>query len=195
MPRASKPPPKMTKAERAARRTERLGPVLLNQKQLAIVLGVSGSSIREFVHDGMPPPKGRNYDATACVKWRIDYLVSRAANGPKAKGSAPLARQGLIESQKARLDLEIAKLREEVMDRQLHTRIIQEIASMLASRLDGLGPRLAGELAGSDDPAFIQQRLFDEHRSIRATLAADVRKLSKELASEAEALDDGEAAA
>lgn len=58
---------------------------------------------------------------------------------------------------------------------------VQEITTsamvIMATQLDGLGGRLAQQLAGESDPAVIRQVILDETRRIRATAAEELERL------------------
>jgi hypothetical protein len=55
---------------------------------------------------------------------------------------------------------------------------IMTSAMVIAStQMDGLGGRLAQQLAGESDPAVIRQTILDESRRIRATIAEELERL------------------
>lgn len=55
--------------------------------------------------------------------------------------------------------------------------IITSAMVIMATRLDGLGSRLAQQLAGESDPAMIRQTILDETRVIRAAAAQELERL------------------
>ena len=49
---------------------------------------------------------------------------------------------------------------------------MNEVTAALAGQHDGLAPRLAGELIGQTDPAYIQEQINLELHRIRVNLSA-----------------------
>jgi hypothetical protein len=52
------------------------------------------------------------------------------------------------------------------------------MASLVASRLEGVAGRLANELVNESNPAVIRDKLLQEHRAIRQSLADATRELA-----------------
>lgn len=137
---------------------------------MAKVFGVADRTIQRMVKEGMPQAARGAYDIRACVQWQLAELERNdAASG----GMTP--RDELAIAQRRKVELETEQLRLTLVPREMAERAMNEIAAIIASQLDGLGPRLAGELADSDDPAWIQARLFTETRTLRASIAQAIK--------------------
>lgn len=148
-------------------------------------------TIRNWVADGMPQIGHGKYDLAACVQWKIDQVASDSAE-EEPDSATDSARRELYIAQRHKIELEIAERRRELLPAALVDQTLSAIASVASSQLDSLGPRMAGELADSDDPAWIQQRLFTECRAIRSAIAEQVRQMSEEIAEAADEGDDGD---
>jgi hypothetical protein len=95
------------------------------------------------------------------------------------KGSGPTeepadvteARRQLYIEQAEKARLENAALRGESVALEEATALLYGLASIVASQLDAVAPRIAGLVAGQSDVKAIQTLLFDEHRAIRESIA------------------------
>ena len=92
--------------------------------------------------------------------------------GKKPKMSIAETRQVLISLQAQRISLELEGTRKESVNRRQMESAFAEAMVIIASQLDGLGGRLAVELAGMSNPAEIQALILLETRRARAAAAA-----------------------
>jgi len=158
---------------------------------LAEIFGVSEKSIRNWVAAGLPQVGHGKYDLRACVQWKLDQVTAEIA-GDELGSATDSARRELYIAQRHKIELEIAERRRELLPASLVDHTLAAVASVAASQLDSLGPRMAGELADSDDPAFIQGRLITECRAIRSSIAEQMRQMADTIAEQELADDEAE---
>lgn len=139
-------------------------------EEIALFFGVSDRQVRNYVKEGMPQLARGKFDSIACVRWKLGQISDEREN---EAGLTP--RDELAIAQKERVELEIAQLRGTLIQRDLVSRAMNQVAALVASQLDGIGPRLAGELADMDDPAAVQSALFREARAVRSAIAQALR--------------------
>lgn len=154
--------------------------------QLAEVFGITQQQVRNLVKNGMPQAGPGLYDSRVCFPWRVNQLLENVAS---TGGDSP--RDALAIAQRAKIELETAQLRGTLLPRDLVNRAMNQVAALVASQLDGLAPRLAGELADMSDPQQIQATLLREARSVRGAIAQAMRELGQNVET-GEAFDDEE---
>lgn len=142
---------------------------------LAALVGVSDRTVHRLVGQGMPQLGHGKYDACACVQWLIER-----ERGTQAEGSdrSETIRTELVEAQRDRVRIEIEQLRGTLLPRDLVAQVLARIASLTASQLDSLAPRLAGTLADESDPRRVQDMLLREARAVRLAIAEAMRELA-----------------
>ncbi len=142
-------------------------PDIVNGQELCELLGISRTRITQMVKEGMPKQARGKYDLKACVQW---YLDKRLTGGSKTADLND-ARKKLYESQREKTDLETARIRRQLIPAEEVAHAIHELTSIYAAQLEGVGGRLAGELAGITEEGRILERLTDETRLIRGNVA------------------------
>jgi hypothetical protein len=130
--------------------------------------------------DGLPVAGYGKYDLRHCVQWRTKKLVHAI------KGTGSGAASGLRYAQKEKIELEIAKLRNQLIPAEVIEQVLSKVAALVSTQLEGLGPRLAAQIAALEDPVQVQQLLFVECRGIRSSM----EQLFKTYADELDALSD-----
>lgn len=136
-------------------------------EQLAAVLGLSVQQIYNLRNDGVlsPAAKGR-YDLAKSVQAYLEYVArgkTRAGN-VDAKNRLMLAKAQMAE-------LVAAERQGKLLNAEQVQQVINEAMVVVGTQMDGIGGRLAGELAGITDPAIIRQKLLNECRRIRSAAA------------------------
>lgn len=151
---------------------------------IAAIFGVADRTIQRMVKEGLPQIGHGKYDVRQCVQWQFGQLRSETA-----KRGEMTPRDELAIAQRAKVELETEQLRATLLPRDLVTRAMNQVAAIVASQLDGLAPRLAGELADMNDPQQIQATLLREARSVRGAIAQAMRELGQNVET-GEAFDD-----
>lgn len=146
--------------------------MLVDAETLAQVLGVSASMIYKLnSKHGMPKEARKHFDLPTCVQWFVNYKAEQQDDSAEGKDT----RTALAMAQKERIDLDIAERKSQLLDRETVGGVVREMASIFSSGLEALSPRLASDLAGIEDQLTIQEKLDDECRSIRVTVAESIK--------------------
>lgn len=148
---------------------------VVSAEYLADCFNVARPTISKFKKEGMPQLAFGKFDVKACVSWYIARISEKDDDGDSAINKQKLL---LHEAQTEKVKLENQKLRGEVMPVDLVSRTINEIGSIISTQLDGLAPRCASQLSTMNDPAIIQQELFNECRDIRSNIASAIMDFS-----------------
>lgn len=143
-------------------------------EEIGLLLGVSDRQVRNYVKEGMPQVARGKFDSIACVQWKLSQISDERLND---EGLSP--RDELAIAQRAKVELETEQLRATLLPRDLVTRAMNQVAALVASQLDGLAPRLAGELADMNDPQQIQTALLREARTARSAIAQAMREFGQ----------------
>jgi len=150
----------------------------LNSADLGRLLGIDGRHVRRLSAQGVLPRAGTGrhamFDAFLCVPLFIAYVRQ---GGEKVVGIAQ-SRQALVEVQRRALELKTRRAEREVIPIEEAAQGFEAAMVALGAQLDGLGGRLAGELVGATDVAVIRQRIFDECRRLRNTVAGALEALA-----------------
>ena len=163
---------------------------LVNKKEFAAIVGYSERWVGEFVREGMPTESGGGkgkalqIDTAKAVKWIIEREVRLQVgeidpNAPKAgtKDSEDLL---LTKAKRRKADVEAAKAEMSVIDIQDAAQFLFEISTLFGHECDGLGARLAPEVAPVDEPAKCKHIIDTETRRVRAATADRLREFVSE---------------
>lgn len=144
----------------------------VKREELARILGLSDTMINRLNKDGMPKVSHGSYDLATCVQWYIQTWRDRAEGSHV--GNLWDEKKKQVIAQTERTELENAKLRGELIPRDVVNKTLNDVAVIISTQLDGLGARTSGIVAEMNDPGLIQGVLFDEARSIRAAIARSI---------------------
>lgn len=145
----------------------------VTHEQLGEVLGLGHSMIAKLRDEGMPQVRRGVYDLRECVQWYIDKWRRKDPEG----GTEQTTRAALNTAQREKVELETQRARGELLPLGTVRRVVQSIATAVASRLDGLPARGGALLADMTSEPEVRAWLADECGSIRAQLAGVVREL------------------
>ncbi len=138
-------------------------------EQLGELFGVSRTMIYKYRDQGMPQTSRNEFDLRACVRWMIER-----ANRPTT-ASEETTRSQLNNAQRDKVEIEIARLRGELVPREDVRRVVHDLAAIVASQLDALGPRVAPFATTWATPAAAQAAILVETAAIRSSIAAAIR--------------------
>lgn len=134
---------------------------------VAHLLGITSRQVQRLVKTGIIPRTARgHYDLAASVQAWGAYL----AQG-KTTAEIGTERRRLIAAQASKTELDVRRMNGELLDAEDVAIVLNEAMTIIATGLDGLGGRLAAELASLTDTAVIRQRLLTETRRIRGVAA------------------------
>jgi phage terminase Nu1 subunit (DNA packaging protein) len=176
-------------------------PTRCTQPELQAVTGYSRRTIYSLVKDeGMPCERtGRQgsklfFNPSEAIPWLIER--ERRRKHPKTGAlSLEAERIRLIRAQADREELENEKRRGEVIYFSTALDIITSVASLVANRLEGVAGRLANELVNEPNPAVIRDKLLQEHRAIRESLADPAQDFAERSSREAAGILDAKTTA
>ena len=146
----------------------------LTGPDLGRLLGVTSRTVLRLHAVGVFPRAGKRYDPFACVPNYIEYVK----NNSEASGDLVAAKLKLTDAQRRSVEHKNAVAERRVIDTAAVEQTLERVGSLIGSQLDGIGGRLAGELAAMSDPAAIRKAIFDECRRIRNTAAAELEALA-----------------
>lgn len=147
----------------------------VNAGELARVLGVSRKWIYNLTENEGLPRQGRLYDVAECVQWYIARITARADDEPD---DIMEARKRLYVAQTQKTKLEAERLKGSLVALDEALGLLHRVASIVASQLDAVAPRMAAIVAHETDQKTVQSILFDEHRAVRESIADAIMELS-----------------
>jgi hypothetical protein len=154
---------------------------------IAALLGVSERRLQQLQTEGWIP-RGSSpgtYPMVGAVQGYIRFLRENGRATGRGAEHSRLAR-----AQAVKVEMENSRrsglyvLHTHVMD------LLSHVTTTLVSSLESIPGRLANELATTNDPAVIRQRLQDEHRSVRRALADRVDEFAQSCQDRSDAGDD-----
>lgn len=138
-------------------------------ENLADLFGVSRPMIYKYRDQGMPQKSRNAFDLRECVRW----MLERAARPTSA--TEETTRSALNNAQREKVEIEIARMRGELIPLAECRRVLFDLAGIVASQLDALGPRVAPLAATWATPAAAEAAILVETNAIRASVAAAIR--------------------
>ena len=141
---------------------------IVNTQQLADIFGVTTRNIGYMVSNGNMPKHSRGkFNAPECVAWLVEQKTE-----PEEARDLEEQRFLLCKEQTERESIGNQVRRDELVEIQDVMHLMNEVIAATAGQHDGLAPRLAGELIGQTDPAYIQEQINIELHQIRINLSA-----------------------
>lgn len=135
-------------------------------RETAAVLGVDMRTLQRHVHRGMPCEGRDRFDLREAVQWFLTWEAERQ----RGDAATSAAVDGLLRAQAAKVELQIARLRGDVVPVSEVQQRFNLMASTVATGLDSLGSRLAGDIADRDDVTEIAAVLDRELAAIVAAV-------------------------
>lgn len=159
-------------------------PELCNLTEFAKLTGYDPKWIDRLIKDGMPAERpGRPRTPIKIVPAdAIRWMLGREKNkrSPETgRKSLEAERLRLVAEQADREALDNARKRAEVIDYEVAEELVTSMASLLSSRLDGIGGRLANDLVNEPNPAVIRDKILSECRAIREAIAETAGELGQ----------------
>ncbi|AIW21346.1 terminase small subunit [Vibrio coralliilyticus] len=154
----------------------------VNKTEFANILGCSAKWVGQMMKEGMPAQsngrgKAVTIDTEIAIKWMIDRDVKKQVgqimeehDGPKA-GTKDGEDLLLTQAKRRKADVEAKKAEERVMDLDDLAQFLYATGTLFANELNGLGARIASEVATINDPAKCKYFIDKEGRRIRTATA------------------------
>ena len=156
---------------------------IVNRNEFADLVGKSAKWVGEWIKDGMPTEGGGGrgkavmIDTVKAIDWLISREVTKQVGDEEDDGRTPRAgtKDGeellLTQAKRRKAEVDAAKAEESVIGLEDVGQFLYLIATLYGNELNGLGARLAPEVATIDDPAKCKNRVDVETRRIRAATA------------------------
>ena len=161
---------------------------IVNSNDLAIILRLSPRRISQLPKEGMPKHGRAKFNLPDVIEW---FLEKRSAGSGPVTESMNSQRQLLYKAQTEREELNNSVRRRELVEYDQVQHTLNALSVMFARQIDAIGARLANELVGQTEAAIIKERIDDETRQVRESVASVV----KAWADTGDIGDDTEAAA
>lgn len=167
------------------KKSDRIAKISLTLTEVSEATGKPLPTVHDWTKAGLASVKqGRARMVTAAALIR--YLAAREYQ----PGSQ---RERLAMEQADKVALENAAKRGELVYVDHVEYVLSSLAASLAAQLDALPGRMAGELAGINEPGVIRARLLEATRSIRSAVAQAVEQLAQPDAADGDAVGDPDA--
>ena len=146
---------------------------------IAKLLGVSPRRLTQLVAEGIAIRVARGrYDLTKTVQNFIRYLKAQTPE----RGSKRYDDQtALLATRREMAEIELGERRGDLLAREAVESVFVETLVLMTQRLDGLGGRLAMDLAGESNPAKIRRLISDEVRATRQGFADGLGRLCRDI--------------
>jgi len=145
--------------------------------QLGEVLGIGHSMIGKLREEGMPQVRRGVYDLRECVLYSLDKFRS-AKPGDKSEQTT---RAQLNVAQREKVLLENARTRGELLPVEAVRQLLQQVAVIVSSRLEGLPSRGGDDLADMTTSDEVRAWLRTECRALRTHIATAIRASAPDL--------------
>ncbi len=137
------------------------------RKAVITLLGIQESWFHKLKRAGViQPVDGRHaYNLPECVRAYIRFHQDGQGTDMATE------KLKLVVAQRKQIEMRTRAEERELVPVQEAAAAFSAVIAMVAAQLDGLPGRMAGELAGLDDPAAVREALFIETRRIRDAAA------------------------
>lgn len=145
-----------------------------SREQLADVIGLKKRQITILFQEGVVKKnKNDKYDLCEAVPDYIAYCSYGKVNEQRVKG-----KNRLDVARAEKEEMLVAKLKKLLIPLDDAQIAINEAMVIIGTQLDGIGGRMASELAGISEPAIVRQKLLNETRRIRKAAADKLARLA-----------------
>jgi phage terminase Nu1 subunit (DNA packaging protein) len=148
---------------------------IVNASGAAKFFGVAVGTVTTWLEEGLPAERRGKQGAEVQIDLRkaAPWVAKRRTAKPDA------ARTTVANEQAERLRLANAEKRQELVSVSYMTRVMNETAAEISSRLDALPGRAAMAIANLNDPGEIREKLLGETRAIRTAIADRLGELAE----------------
>jgi len=144
----------------------------LNVTNVALLLRFSENTVMTYARESGLPRHGKNrYPLKDVVHWYIDRALAKQAGETTDLADE---RKKLVVAQRKKHETENAIKQGELIETEVVSSLLNEMAVIFARELEGVPARLSQKLSVLDDPQIIQKTLKDEVSSIRSRASAAV---------------------
>ena len=156
---------------------------IVNRNEFADMVGKSAKWVGKWIDEGMPATGGGKgkpvaIDTVIALQWLIDREVKKQLgddfddgdHAPKA-GTKDGEELLLTKAKRRKAEVEADKAEETVINLEDVGQFLFAISTLFGNELNGLGARLASEVAPLDDPATCKNKIDTECRRVRSATA------------------------
>jgi hypothetical protein len=157
---------------------------LTKGQTVAECLGITKRRIDQMIDEGILSreckPSPSNYDLYACAKGYINYLKRKEIPDDETGLDPRKERALLYQSQRKKLDLEIAEREKTLLLAQEVLLLLEQLQQLYNGKIDALEGRLTGALISATgvDASVVLTVLTPELNSIRSDTAEALEKLA-----------------
>ncbi|MCS6257455.1 terminase small subunit [Shewanella baltica] len=160
---------------------------IVNRNEFADLVGKSAKWVGEWIKDGMPTEGGGGrgnpvmIDTVKAIDWLINREVVKQVGDDEDDERKPKAGtkdgEELLTAiaKRRKAVVEADKAEESVIDLEDAGQLLYAISTLFGNELNGLGARLATEVAPINDPAQCKNKIDGECRRVRAATADRLR--------------------
>lgn len=156
---------------------------IVNRNEFAEIVGKSAKWVGGWIDDGMPATGGGRgkpvqIDTVVAIQWLIDREVKKQVGdddegedrSPKA-GTKDGEELLLTKAKRRKAEVEADKAEETVIGLDDVGQFLFAISTLYGNELNGLGARLASEVAPIDEPSICKNKIDAECRRVRSATA------------------------
>jgi len=154
---------------------------LVNRNEFAEIVGKSAKWIGKLIDEGMPTEGGGgrgkpiSIDTEKAINWLINREVKKQVGDDEDGQPKPGTKDGedilLTAAKRRKAEIDAAKAESSVMDLEDLAQFLYSIATLFGNELNGLGARIAPEVAAENEPAKCKHITDTECRRIRVATA------------------------
>ena len=149
-------------------------PEYVTRAFLARLFGVTVKRVGDMCSNGMPQADYGRYDLKICVKfyvdqWRDKTQVKKKGKEITAKDRIDFAKAEKLERENREADGDLIQVDEAI-------NVVAIISGAVIGQFDSIAPRMAGTLAGIDNPAILQKTLYEETRRIKEEISRTIQE-------------------
>ncbi|MBF0449005.1 MAG: terminase small subunit [Magnetococcales bacterium] len=164
--------------------------MIVNRADFAAIIGKTPPWISKLIKQGLPCRSGGgkgkevSIHTPDAIKWMVDQAARRSPhNQINVDSSNPTMAAEQLRLTRSKADIEEIRARE-LAGQYLETEAVRETFAeamvIVSTQMDGLGGRVANQLAGMTSVAEIRDLIFKETRNIRRAAADKLQKFVDE---------------
>lgn len=138
--------------------------MIVTKQEFARIIGVGLTNIDNYVAEGMPgytAAPSRGHVAKVELELAVPWVIKRA-KGQDVRKALDEARTRLADEQQKRTELDVRRLKGELIEVERVEQVWTRLASNFKARILGMPSKLAGVLVGISEPNVIRDRIEDE---------------------------------
>jgi hypothetical protein len=144
---------------------------LLSTAEIAALAGMTVRHFNRLVRGGYVAKARRGFYA---IDKAVPALIAYYSQGREGSGEMAAEKLRLAGAQRREIEQRVAIRARDLIPADAARAAFEAAMALIGSQLDGLGGRIAADVAAQADPAICKKVIFDETRRIRAAAAAEL---------------------